>query len=68
MKYCYSIDVLDNQAKHIKTLTGEVEADRYSHACTRAWPLIEAEYDKIKSTAQYQVGVGSLHVERKEAQ
>lgn len=62
--YAYSIAVYlgsDTRNPHT-TLSGQVEAERYSHACGKAWPLIHAECERIQSETGQSTGVGSLSV------
>lgn len=66
-KYTFKINVFHlDSAVPIETLEGQVEAERYSHACIKAWKVIEDECKRIQQETKQQTGVGNLLVERSE--
>lgn len=59
------VSILENgMTTPVETLTGEVEAERYSTACVKSWPLINEECARIQAETCCQTAVGHLHVER----
>ena len=59
------VSTLDNGlATPVGTLTGEVEAERYSTACVKSWPLINQECARLQAETGCQTAVGQLHGER----
>ena len=68
--YTYSIDIYIRQrqgkpASLHSTATGQVEAERYSHACVKSWDPIHAECERVRQETGGMTGVGDLRVERK---
>jgi len=65
--YRYKIEVyevVNNQANidtPLYTLTGTVEAERYSHACTKSWVQLNAE---IERRGRRDIAVSDLDVQR----
>jgi hypothetical protein len=45
-------------------LCASVEAERYSHACIKAWAEVNAACEKSKAETGKQTTVGDLHVAR----
>ena len=64
--YAFEIAVftlVEGVAQPVGTVSGEVEADRYSSACVKAWPLINEECVRIREETGCRTAVGNLHVE-----
>lgn len=70
-KYTYKIEIYDLDVdgpldeRKLGEATGEVEAERYSHACGEAWLLINEQCQQIEQEHEHRIGVGDLHVELK---
>lgn len=61
----YTINTLNEQhrAELHSTLTGEVDAERYSTACIEAWKPITTRCSEIRAETGKPTGVGNIHVE-----
>jgi hypothetical protein len=71
VRYHFSIQVFthaggyqDTPARPYGEVSGEVEAERYSQACTAAWPLILKQCKQIAAETGCNVSAGDLHVAR----
>jgi hypothetical protein len=65
MKYSYTIDIYlldESQARPHTTLSGTVEAERYSTACQQAWQRIHAECETIRRETGKQTAAGHFIV------
>lgn len=62
--YTYQIDVYasGHGCEKIGEATGTVQATRYSHACVKAWPLINEQCAVISATTGHQTSVGPINV------
>ncbi len=71
-KYAFRIPVFvsleQGESIPVGESVGEVEAERYSHACIKSWPLIEQDCNRVKQDTGGRTLVGDLHVERKAQQ
>lgn len=64
-KYTYSIDLYTEAGAEVaETVIGEVEADRYSSACVKAWAPIGEACKRITEATGLTTSVGDIHVER----
>lgn len=65
MKYNYTIDIYILHAcypRPYRTLSGTVEAERYSTACQQAWQRINAECEEMRQETGQQTAAGHFIV------
>lgn len=65
MKYSYTIDIYtldESQARPYRTLSGTVEAERYSSACQQAWQRINAECEEMRQETGQQTAASHFIV------
>ena len=62
--YTYQIDVYASgpDCCKIGEATGTVQATRYSHACIKAWPLINEQCAAIAKATGHKTSVGPINV------